>query len=452
MTTPVKGFMKIAEALVKERPGLAAEEYARMALDRGIAQSNSKDPVQSLATTLMKQVREGRTTEIYADQVRGKLRYYPTGDLLNPPGRRLPHLLFTDVRMSPDTAKRVRTLLEVGLFANEKEAASWLLEEGVRAQRDTLDQIESQAEEIERRKEVARNLIRVTTLDLPLIARGKVRDVYDLGDKLLIVATDRLSAFDVVLPTAIPDKGAVLTQMSAFWFEKTGDIVPNHFIRVVESTRVPEVPVELPREMIGRSMVVKKAERIDVECVVRGYITGSGWADYKKAGAVSGIKLPEGLEESQELHDPIFTPTTKASEGHDMPITYNDVKELAGDQAANAMRVRALAVYRFGRDYARERGIIIADTKFEFGMLDGEVILIDEALTPDSSRFWPEDEYVVGKSPPSFDKQYVRDYLSALGWDKTPPGPELPAEVVEKTAEKYREAFERITGRTLVTP
>ena len=290
-----------------------------------------------------------------------------------------------------------------------------------------------------------------STLDLPLVGRGKVRDVYDLGDKLLIVATDRLSAFDVVLPTAIPDKGAVLTQMSAFWFEKTGDIVPNHFIRVVESTRVPEVPVELPREMIGRSMVVKKAERIDVECIVRGYITGSGWADYKKAGAVSGIKLPEGLEESQELHDPIFTPTTKASEGHDMPITYNDVKELAGDQAANAMRVRALAIYRFGRDYARERGIIIADTKFEFGMLDGEVILIDEALTPDSSRFWPEDEYVVGKSPPSFDKQYVRDYLSELGWDKTPPGPELPAEVVEKTAEKYREAFERITGRTLVT-
>src|SRR5450830_376884 len=182
-----------------------------------------------------------------------------------------------------------------------------------------------------------------STLDLPLVGRGKVRAVYDLGDKLLIVATDRLSAFDVVLPTAILDKGAVLTQMSAFWFEKTGDIVPNHFIRVVESTRVPEVP----REMIGRSMVVKKAERIDVECVVRGYITGSGWADYKKAGAVSGIKLPEGLKESQELHEPIFTPTTKASEGHDMPITYREVKELAGDQAANAMRVRALAVYRF---------------------------------------------------------------------------------------------------------
>jgi phosphoribosylaminoimidazole-succinocarboxamide synthase len=199
-------------------------------------------------------------------------------------------------------------------------------------------------------------------------------------------------------------------------------------------------------------MVVWKAERIDVECVVRGYITGSGWADYKKAGAVSGIKLPDGLEEGQELNDPIFTPTTKESEGHDMPINYKEVKELAGDQAANAMRVRALAVYRFGRDFARERGIIIADTKLEFGILDDEVILIDEALTPDSSRFWPEDRYVVGKSPPSFDKQYVRDYLSELGWDKTPPGPELPAEVVERTAEKYREAFVRITGRTLILP
>jgi phosphoribosylaminoimidazole-succinocarboxamide synthase len=295
-------------------------------------------------------------------------------------------------------------------------------------------------------------------LDLPLLARGKVRDVYDLGDKLLIVATDRLSAFDVVLPTPIPDKGAVLTQMSAFWFEQTGDIVPNHFIRVVESTKVPEVPVELPREMIGRSMVVHKAARIDVECVVRGYITGSGWSDYKKSGSVSGIKLPEGLEESDQLEEPIFTPTTKASEGHDMPITFKEVRELTGDQAANAMRVRSLALYKYGRDFARERGIIIADTKFEFGWLNDaetgepEVILIDEALTPDSSRFWPADQYKPGGSQPSYDKQYVRDYLNTLAWDKTPPGPELPADVVEKTAEKYREAFQRVTGRTLVLP
>jgi phosphoribosylaminoimidazole-succinocarboxamide synthase len=291
-----------------------------------------------------------------------------------------------------------------------------------------------------------------STLDLPLVARGKVRDIYDLGDKLLIVATDRLSAFDVVLPTAIPTKGAVLTQMSAFWFEKTGDIVPNHFVRVVEDTRVPEVPIELPQDMIGRSMVVRKAQRIDIECVVRGYITGSGWADYKKEGVVSGIKLPEGLSESEQLPEPIFTPSTKAEEGHDMPISFKEVREFAGDQAANAMRVRSLALYKFGRDFAAERGIIIADTKFEFGWLDDEVILIDEALTPDSSRFWPADEYVSGRSQPSFDKQFVRDYLSELGWNKTPPGPELPAEVVEKTAEKYREAFERVTGRKLVLP
>ncbi len=291
-----------------------------------------------------------------------------------------------------------------------------------------------------------------STFELPLLSRGKVRDIYDLGENLLIVATDRLSAFDVVLPTGIPDKGAVLTQMSAFWFEKTGDIVPNHFIRVVEDTRVPEVPVELPREAIGRSMVVKKAQRLDVECVVRGYITGSGWSDYQKTGSICGIKLMEGLEESQELPDPIFTPTTKADEGHDMPITYREVKDLIGEQAANAARVRSLALYRFGREFAIEKGLIIADTKFEFGWLDDEVILIDEALTPDSSRFWPADQFRVGGGQPSFDKQFVRDYLNDIGWDKNPPGPELPPEVVEKTSEKYREAFERITDRALVLP
>ncbi len=289
-------------------------------------------------------------------------------------------------------------------------------------------------------------------LDLPLLSRGKVRDIYDLGDKLLIVATDRISAFDVVLPIGIPGKGAVLTQMSAFWFEKTGDIVPNHFVRVVEDTRIPEVPVELPREMIGRAMVVRKAERIDVECVVRGYITGSGWSDYQTTGEICGVKLPAGLVESQELHEPIFTPTTKAAEGHDLPITYKEVVDLVGERGANAARVRSLALYRFGRDYARERGIVIADTKFEFGWLDDEVILIDEALTPDSSRFWPADRYEAGRGQPSFDKQGVRDYLASSGWDKTPPGPELPPEVVAQTADKYREAFEQITGRTLVLP
>jgi phosphoribosylaminoimidazole-succinocarboxamide synthase len=289
-----------------------------------------------------------------------------------------------------------------------------------------------------------------STLELPLLARGKVRDIYDLGDRLLIVATDRISAFDVVLPTGIPDKGAVLTQLSAFWFELTGDIVPNHFVQVVDSTRVPGIDVDLPRDMIGRSMVVRKAERIDVECVVRGYITGSGWKDYQKSGEVSGIALPPNLKESQELFEPIFTPSTKADEGHDEPISYEQMVDMVGDRAANAARLRSLALYRYGRDYARERGIIIADTKFEFGWLDDEVILIDEALTPDSSRFWPADQYKSGGPQPSFDKQYVRDYLEDIAWNKAPPAPELPPEVIERTGEKYREAFTRLTGRDLI--
>jgi phosphoribosylaminoimidazole-succinocarboxamide synthase len=290
-----------------------------------------------------------------------------------------------------------------------------------------------------------------STLDLPLLARGKVRDIYDLGDRLLVVTTDRISAFDVVLPTGIPDKGAVLTQLSAFWFELTGDIVPNHFVQVVDSTRVAGIDAELPREMIGRAMVVRKAERIDVECVVRGYITGSGWKDYQRSGEVSGIALPPNLKESQELFEPIFTPTTKAEEGHDLPITYEQMVEMVGEQSANAARLRSLALYRYGRDYARERGIIIADTKFEFGWLDDEVIMIDECLTPDSSRFWPAYQYKSGQPQPSFDKQYVRDYLEDIAWNKAPPAPELPPEVVERTAEKYREAFERLTGRELIS-
>ena len=295
-------------------------------------------------------------------------------------------------------------------------------------------------------------IVTETSLDLPLIGRGKVRDIYDLDDKLLIVATDRISAFDVVLPVGVPDKGRVLTQMSAFWFERTGTIVPNHFLAVVENTRVEGVPIELPRDMIGRAMVVRKAELIEVECVVRGYLSGSGWADYQKTGAISGVKLPPELLESQELAEPIFTPTSKAQEGHDLPITYKDVVALAGERAANAMKIRSLALYRYGRDYARDLGIIIADTKFEFGWLDDEVILIDEALTPDSSRFWPADEYEPGRGQRSIDKQFVRDHLSAIGWDKQPPGPELPAEIVAKTTKTYVEAFERLTGRTLVRP
>jgi phosphoribosylaminoimidazole-succinocarboxamide synthase len=303
-----------------------------------------------------------------------------------------------------------------------------------------------------------------TALDLPLAGRGKVRDIYDLGDRLLIVATDRVSAFDAVLPTGIPDKGLVLTQLSAFWFEKTGDIVPNHFLGVVDSTRIEGVPVELPRDLIGRAMIVRKAQRLDVECIVRGYaVLGSaGWAEYHQSGVISGIKLPRGLKEAQELFEPIFTPTTKAEEGHDENLTFAQVTELVGEQAANAIAVRSLAVYRFGRDYARERGIIIADTKFEFGWLraegesasggDDEVTLIDECLTPDSSRFWPADRYKVGQGQASFDKQYVRDYLTEIGWDRTPPAPELPAEVAARTGEKYREAFQRITGQELIRP
>ncbi len=293
-----------------------------------------------------------------------------------------------------------------------------------------------------------------TTLDLPLYARGKVRDVYDLGDRLLIVATDRISAFDVVLPTGIPDKGLVLTQLSAFWFEKTGDIVPNHFLSVVDGTRVEGLPTELPRELIGRAMLVRKTHRLDLECIVRGYaVLGSaGWAEYHETGAISGVKLPRGLKEAQELFEPIFTPTTKADEGHDENITFDQATELVGQQAANATAVRSLALYRFGRDYARERGIIIADTKFEFGWLQDEVILIDEALTPDSSRFWPADQYKTGRVQPSFDKQYVRDYLTETGWDRKPPAPELPADVAARTGEKYVEAFHRLTGRELVRP
>ena len=293
-----------------------------------------------------------------------------------------------------------------------------------------------------------------TTLELPLAARGKVRDIYDLGDKLLIVATDRISAFDVVLPTGIPDKGLVLTQLSAFWFEKTGDIVPNHFICVVDDIRMEGVPVELPRDLIGRAMLVRKAQRLDVECIVRGYVVlgSAGWAEYHQSGAISGIKIPSGLVEAQELFEPIFTPTTKAEEGHDENITFDQVVDLVGDRAANAMSVRSLAVYRFGRDYARERGVIIADTKFEFGWLDDEVILIDECLTPDSSRFWPVDQYKTGQNQPSFDKQYVRDYLTEIGWGRTPPPPVLPAEIAARSGEKYREAFHRVTGRELIRP
>ena len=289
--------------------------------------------------------------------------------------------------------------------------------------------------------------------DLPnLFHRGKVRDTYDLGDRLLMVATDRISAFDVVLPNGIPDKGRVLTQLSAFWFDLTSNVVPSHFLRLIDGTEVEGVPFAIPPELIGRSMLIRKAKRLDVECVARGYLAGSGWVEYQDSGKVCGIPLPSGLRESDELPEPIFTPATKAESGHDINISFEEVVDLIGERAASVIRARTLAVYGFARDYARERGIIIADTKLEFGWVDDELIVIDEVLTPDSSRFWPVDGYQPGQAQPSFDKQYVRDWLISIGWNREPPPPVLPDDVVEGTADKYRESFRRLTGQELLVP
>jgi len=275
--------------------------------------------------------------------------------------------------------------------------------------------------------------------------RGKVRDVYEVGDKLLLVATDRLSAFDVVLPTGIPGKGVLLTQMSLFWFELLKDVVPHHVL----TADVSEYPSELRSfgdQLEGRSMLVQKTDVLPIECVVRGYIVGSGWKDYQKTGAVCGIALPAGLRESDRLEPPIFTPATKAETGHDENISYETMVGTIGkERAAEARRV-SLEIYERARAYAEARGIIVADTKFEFGIRDGRLIWIDEALTPDSSRFWPKDAYAPGRSQPSFDKQFVRDYLETLDWDKQPPGPELPPEVVARTVKKYVEAFDALRG------
>jgi phosphoribosylaminoimidazole-succinocarboxamide synthase len=282
---------------------------------------------------------------------------------------------------------------------------------------------------------------------LKLIGRGKVRDLYQVGDDLLIVATDRLSAFDVVLPTPIPDKGRVLTQLSLFWFEKLKNVVPSHVLRAKNFTgNLAPYAAELE----GRSMLVRKTQPIPIECVVRGYLSGSGWKDYKKSGAVCGIKLPEGLQESSKLPEPIFTPSTKATSGHDENISFEETSARIGAPLANRLKQVSIEIYKQARDYAAERGIIIADTKFEFGLLGDELIWIDEALTPDSSRFWPADEYRPGQAQVSFDKQYVRDYLEQIGWNKQPPGPELPANVVSATRARYLEAYEKITGVSLI--
>jgi phosphoribosylaminoimidazole-succinocarboxamide synthase len=277
--------------------------------------------------------------------------------------------------------------------------------------------------------------------DLTLLASGKVREIYDSGDKLLIVASDRISTYDVVHPNPIPGKGEVLTGLSAFWFKHTADIVPNHMLSVSHG---------VPEEVRGRGMVVRKLEMLPVECVVRGYLSGSGWKDYQRTGAVCGIELPGGLRESNRLPEPIFTPSTKATVGHDENIGFEDVVGLVGDRPmAERLREASLAVYAHAADHARERGIILADTKFEFGLDgQGELVLGDEVCTPDSSRFWPVDGYEAGRSQPSFDKQYVRDWAASTGWDRNPPAPEIPEEVVVRTREKYLEAYERITGES----
>ncbi len=276
-------------------------------------------------------------------------------------------------------------------------------------------------------------------LDLPLVASGKVREIYDLGDRLLLVASDRISTYDVVHPNGIPDKGSVLTGISAFWFNKTGHIVPNHYISSTEG---------VPDSVSGRAMAVTKLKMLPVECVVRGYITGSGWKDYQATGKVSGIELPPGLRESEKLPMPIFTPSTKAEEGHDDAIDFEQAAEILGDrELAGRLRDVSIALYSFASDLAAERGVILADTKFEFGLdPDGQLILGDEALTPDSSRYWPADGYEPGHGQPSFDKQYVRDWASGTGWDKAPPAPAIPDDVVAGTRAKYVEAYELITG------
>jgi phosphoribosylaminoimidazole-succinocarboxamide synthase len=283
---------------------------------------------------------------------------------------------------------------------------------------------------------------------LRLLARGKVRDVYDLGDELLIVATDRISAFDYVLPTGIPAKGTVLTQLSVFWFDFLRDVTPTHFISADPET----YPAALKphRAMLeGRSMLVRRAKMIPVECVARGYLAGSGWKEYRETGKVCGIPLPPGLRESDRLPEPIFTPATKAQTGHDENISFDQVAALVGGELAERLRALTLEIYSRAARYAETRGILIADTKFEFGFVGPELVLADEVLTPDSSRFWPADGYRPGGPQPSYDKQYVRDYLESIGWDKRPPAPPLPPDVAARTSEKYREAYRALTGRVL---
>jgi phosphoribosylaminoimidazole-succinocarboxamide synthase len=289
-----------------------------------------------------------------------------------------------------------------------------------------------------------------SSIDLPDIKKlrsGKVREVFDLGETLLFVVTDRISAFDVILPDPIPYKGAVLNQISAFWFMRFDDI-RNHFVTATFD-KFPKQLQPFRERLAGRSMIVKKTKPLPVECVVRGYLAGSGWKEYQASQSVCGIKLPVGLKLASQLPEPIFTPATKAETGHDENIDMKRCAEILGKELAERVKTLSLDIYSRGREHADQRGIIVADTKFEFGTVDGDLLLIDECLTPDSSRFWPKDQYVVGQSPPSFDKQFVRDYLEALDWNKTPPAPKLPVDIIEKTSAKYREAFRRLTGKEL---
>ena len=289
-----------------------------------------------------------------------------------------------------------------------------------------------------------------SSIDLPGVKKlrsGKVREVFDLGDTLLFVVSDRISAFDVILPDPIPYKGAVLNQISAFWFRRFSDI-RNHVV-TVDFDEFPKELQKFREQLSGRSMIVKKTKPLPVECVVRGYLAGSGWKEYQQSQSVCGIDLPAGLKLASQLPEPIFTPATKAETGHDENIDMKRCVEILGEEIADRVKTLSLEIYSRGRDHAAQRGIIVADTKFEFGMVDGDLLLIDECLTPDSSRFWPTDEYSVGHSPPSFDKQFVRDYLETLDWDKSPPAPRLPKDVIVKTSAKYLEAFRRLTGSEL---
>ena len=290
-----------------------------------------------------------------------------------------------------------------------------------------------------------------SSIDLPGIKKlrsGKVREVFDLGETLLFVATDRLSAFDVILPDPIPYKGAVLNQLSAFWFKRFATI-DNHFV-TADFDEFPQQLHAFRDQLIGRSMIVRKTKPLPMECVVRGYLAGSGWKEYQESQSVCGEKLPPGLQLASQLPEPIFTPATKNDAGHDLNIDMNACRQILGNEMAERVRDLSLQIYSAGRDHAAQRGIIVADTKFEFGVIDGKLLVIDECLTPDSSRFWPKDQYVVGQSPPSFDKQFVRDYLETLDWDKTPPAPALPQDVIAKTSAKYVEAFEQLTGEKLL--